>query len=415
MNPPTTATSVVDRSGELSPGPELRRRVVVQLEKANALIATGDYTKGLGLLLDCCKLDPGNLILRQTLRRAQKARLSHRPRRSWFAWLCAWPLRNRIRAALRAGRYLDVLHLGERLLVSDPWDVPAQLEMATAAERLGLPELAIWNLEQARQKDPNAAEPNRRLARLYEFRGNFTQALGLWELILTTAPHDDEARRKVAELTGPATPLVSPVQLQIEQLRLQTEQEPTNAEVRLQLARAYRSADLLDEARNTLLEGLAVTGNAFELSVELTDLMIEPFRRDLLMTEQKIAQIHDTPQANYLVIRDRLLREVLSRELHLHRALADRFPTRLQHRYEVLLRLVDLDQLDEAAEELPSLKGDEELVFAVILRLARGYRRRGSTRLTNLWVTKARALATTEPRKLALAEFEAGERRESIL
>ena len=52
-----------------SPSPEHRRVAAGQFERANEVIATGNYDYGIRLLLDCCKLDPANLNYRLTLRR----------------------------------------------------------------------------------------------------------------------------------------------------------------------------------------------------------------------------------------------------------------------------------------------------------------------------------------------------------
>ena len=45
------------------------------------------------------------------------------------------------------------------------------------ADALGLLDVGVWILEQARQKAPKDATVNRALARLYEKRGNFNQAI----------------------------------------------------------------------------------------------------------------------------------------------------------------------------------------------------------------------------------------------
>src|SRR5262249_40432128 len=81
-----------------------------------------------------------------------------------------------------------------------PWDVPTQMEMARAAESLGLRDLAVWFLEQARIKQTNDPTLNRALAQLYELRGNFTQAMALWHLVLKAAPRDGEAKVKLKDL-----------------------------------------------------------------------------------------------------------------------------------------------------------------------------------------------------------------------
>src|SRR5438045_871291 len=168
------------------PNPEHRRIAAGQFERANQVVATGNYDYGIRLLFSCCKLDPANLIYRQALRRTEKAKYRDNLRGSRFAWLTAWSIRARMKTALRARDYLKVLEHGEQILVRNPWDVGAQMDMAEAAEVLGLLDLAIWNLEQARQKLAHNAQLNRMLARLYEKRGNFTQAIALWELVRRT-------------------------------------------------------------------------------------------------------------------------------------------------------------------------------------------------------------------------------------
>src|SRR5207302_3660706 len=101
--------------------------------------------------------------------------------------------------------YLRVLECGEEVLVRNPWDVGAQMNMAEAAEALGHLDLAVWTLEQARQRNPQDATVNRALARLYEKRGNFGQAILLWELVRKTDPGDIEAQHKAKDLAASDT------------------------------------------------------------------------------------------------------------------------------------------------------------------------------------------------------------------
>src|SRR5713226_7316352 len=54
--------------------PDHRRAAAGQYERANQVIATGNFDYGIQLLLSCCKLEPANLIYRQNLRRTEKAR-----------------------------------------------------------------------------------------------------------------------------------------------------------------------------------------------------------------------------------------------------------------------------------------------------------------------------------------------------
>ena len=184
---------------------EQRRVAVGKFERANQVIATWNFDYGIHLLMDCCKIDPANLVYRQKLRATEKVKYRNNLRGSLFAKLTSWPIRARMKTALRSRDYLKVLEHGERIMMRNPWDVGAQMDMAEAADMLGLLDLGVWTLEQARQKQPLDMHVNRALARLYEKRGNFTQAIALWEIIRKVKPSDPEAQHKVKDLAADDT------------------------------------------------------------------------------------------------------------------------------------------------------------------------------------------------------------------
>ena len=188
-----------------TPTPEHRRIAVGQFERANQVIATGNYDYAIQLLLTCCKMDPANLIYRQTLRRTEKIKYRNNLRGSRLAFLTTSTSRTKLKAAKASRDYLKVLECGEKVLLRNPWDIGAQMDMAEAADALGLLDVAVWTLEQARQKNPEDATVNRALARLYEKRGNFSQAIALWELIRKAEPRDVEAQHKAKDLAASDT------------------------------------------------------------------------------------------------------------------------------------------------------------------------------------------------------------------
>src|SRR5581483_2500638 len=171
----------------------------------------------------------------------------------------------------------------------------------------------------------------------------------------------------------------------------------------LELARLERQAGRLDEARKALLDGLPATANSFELTVELADLEIEPFRRDLALTQQKLAAAPD--DAGLQHVQHQLRREINTRELELFRKLADRYPGRPVYRYEVGVRLLRAGLLAEAADELRSVHGDPALRGEALAALAHGYRSRQNLR---------QALRHFEEALTCLPE-EPAERRKEVL
>src|SRR2546421_12534845 len=95
------------------PSPEPRRIAASQFERANQVIATGNYDYGIRLLMSCCKLDAANLIYRQALRRTEKTKFENNMRGSWLAGIMTWTTRAKIKNALRNRDFLTVLDLGE--------------------------------------------------------------------------------------------------------------------------------------------------------------------------------------------------------------------------------------------------------------------------------------------------------------
>jgi tetratricopeptide (TPR) repeat protein len=433
--------------------PEHRRITATQFERANQVITSGNYDYAISLLLTCCKLDPANLIYRQKLRQTERAKYHNNMRGSSLAGLTGWPARMRLKAALRTGNYLKVLEAGERLLTRNPWDVPAQMAMSRAAEELGLLDLAVWFLEQARIKHAMDPVLNRALAYLYEHRGNFTQAMALWQLVRKARPGDEESQQKLKDLAVHDTiargqyeavapgeadatdPTAAPVGAQARDdtaedkpavkpghpagprgtppppsrqqgatpppagrrlgpeaaspaerlareagaLKARLEADPTNVNTHLQLASLFRRADHLEEARAVLQKGLAPTSHAWELTIELADLEVEPFRRNLAMAEEKLKAKPDA--SDLLKVHAKLQKEVTSRELEIHRQKADRYPTELVHRYEVGVRLLRLGQIEEAIKELQAARSDPRLRWQALIHLGHCFKARNNWRL----------------------------------
>ena len=147
----------------------------------------------------------------------------------------------------------------------------------------------------------------------------------------------------------------------------------------LQLAAVYRRGDDRDKARAVLQEGLGPTGNAFELSLELADVDIEPFRRNLAIAEEKLKAEPDN--ADLRRLRSRLRKEINTRELDLHRQKADRYPTEMSHRYEVGVRLLRAGQIDEAIRELQAARADPRHRWQSLLYLGHCFKARNNWRL----------------------------------
>jgi tetratricopeptide (TPR) repeat protein len=393
-----------------SPSPEERRVAVGQFERANQVLATGNHDYGAQLLTTCCKLDPGNLVYRKALRQAQRSRHKNNLKGSKLSFLTNSPAWTKLKAAKASHDHARVLECGEEILSRNPWDVGAQMDMAESAEALAFIDVAIWLLEQARQKDQQDANVNRALARLYEKCGEFNRAIALWEMVRVAEPGDLEAQHKAKDLaasetiargnyssmvSGGGTPKDTPlergvdrtgpltvkerIQREVDSIRARIERDSTNPLPYLQLAAVYRRVDLRDDALAVLSEALVPTGNCFEIATEIADLEMEPFRNNLAVLERKIAAAPADEELRRL--RVQLLREVNSRELNLFRQKAERYPTEMSHRLELGIRLLRAGQHDAAIIELQAARADPRQRWRALLFLGHCFKNRKNWRL----------------------------------
>ena len=286
-----------------APSPEQRRVAAGQYERANQVLATGNFDYGIQLLLTCCKLDPGNFIYRQALRQAQKKKYRNNLRGSSLAILTVWPARLKLRAAASSNDPAAVLELAEYVLIRNPWDLPAQVAMADAFTALELVDQAIWTLEQCRQKHDKNLAVIRMLARLYEKPRQLhagDQVLGDGAPGRPARPRSLQqgqghrrqrdhrprrlrsgrdgqpaqppARKKEAQEEPPTathaldeTASVPPLgndklTREVAPHYARIKADPTSANAYLSLAAVYRRAGELDRAREVLHQGLAPDG-----------------------------------------------------------------------------------------------------------------------------------------------------------
>lgn len=409
-------------AGLTPPSAEHKQVALASFNKAKEAIKEGQYDYAIELLMTCCRLDPGNFFYRQTLRKTQKEKYGNNLRGSRLAFLTTRGKKARLKAAKRAGKYLQVLEIGEEILCKNPWDLSTQMDMAEAFDALGFSDLAVFSLDQARQKYPSDATLNRALARLFEKRGDFQKAIALWQLVREKYPNDVEAAHKAKDLAAAETiqrgqyqetasgsresPALHKIEdaAKLKQEKLAREAEPilkrieadpTEPSLYVQLANLYRRYGQEDRARHALQQGLGPTGNDYRLQAELLDLELNPIRKNLDEVENRIRilqakagqQQQDTDDADEASmeelqqLRHKLAREVILREIELFRLKADRFPTDLTYRLELGMRLLKGDRAEEAIAELQQARKDERLKWKAGLYLGLAFKKRKNWRL----------------------------------
>lgn len=151
------------------------------------------------LLESALQLDPFNVESRQALRDLNRASGASG---GWLRSLNVMACKTALMLAKASGDWRKLFEQGEKILACQPNDTETHLELANAAEQIGLPDLARWFIEQARRDAPENAELIRALARLHERIRLWQPAIALWQQLRELQPNDDEARRKITELSA---------------------------------------------------------------------------------------------------------------------------------------------------------------------------------------------------------------------
>jgi tetratricopeptide (TPR) repeat protein len=395
------------------PSPDQRKIASTNFAKARSVIASGNFDYGISLLKTIAALDLKNELYRIELRKTQKTKFNNNLKGSPFGFFTIPGYRTKIKVAKGKRDYPAVIALCEEILTKNPWDLGAQMEEAEAFDALGLINLAVFNLDQARQKFPSNTTLNRALARMFEKAQKFELAAKLWELVLKANKNDVEAQHKakdlaaqetirkggygVAAFTGEGasgskmhqamqaeTP-TDKMTREAGEVQKRLEANPTEPTLYVQLAAIYRKYGEVDRARAALQQGIGPAGNHFKLRIELLELDLAPARKALEETDAKIkkakaraADDFDGPSEDELnAVRAKQAKEVLTREIEVLKLRAEGNPNETIHKLELGTRLLKADHVDEAVSVLQRVKGDERLKGKASLLLGVAFRRKG--------------------------------------
>jgi tetratricopeptide (TPR) repeat protein len=174
-----------------------------------------------------------------------------------------------------------------------------------------------------------------------------------------------------------------------ESLQKRLEVDPTEPSLYLQLAAKYKKANEFERARAVLQQGLGPTGNNAALQMELYELELVPFRKQLDVVEAKLRLVKanaseddDAPDEQELLkTKQKLVKEIQTREVEVARARADRHPQDQSLRLDLGMKLLKLDLIDQAIAELQQARRDDKLKGKACLNLGLCFRKRNNWRL----------------------------------
>ena len=164
-----------------------------------------------------------------------------------------------------------------------------------------------------------------------------------------------------------------------EGIKARIDADPTLPGPYLQLAALHRRQGRPDEASKVLQGGLGPTGRDFQMQIEIAELELEPFRKNLTLTDEQLKADPDDEELRK--VRVRLLKEINTRELELLRLKSDRQPGDVSLRLDLGVRLLRAGRAEEAIGELQQARKDQRLLGKAAMYLGFCFKSKGNWRL----------------------------------
>lgn len=400
-----------------------RAREVLRQEKPDHDYAHTMYS-------ECVLKDPGNLEFVEAMLENLQRKYKNNKRGASFKGFGG---RSAFKKAVAAEDWDEVLQLGLELLRTNPWDVPALRAMADACRNHHHNEVELRYLKNALDVNRKDIDVNRHCAESLERMGQFDQAIACWHRIEELDKTNEEARRKISELTlakarglpgvdtsasgraskavssaapkppatdprslptAPASPPASSAPMSssdstkvsggpaasssignvdesIEGLQAVLAKDPTDLDAYQRLAELLTQQSRFRDAVQTLKRALeAAGGNHLEIRERLEDAQIRMIRAQVAIAERR-ANAENTTEAHDLVRRFRS--ELNRQELAVLASRSERYPQDLALRFELGLRLKREGNYREGLKAFETARNAPELRANATLEMGECY------------------------------------------
>jgi tetratricopeptide (TPR) repeat protein len=358
---------------------------------------------------EACKAKPDNLAYRQSLRGVQRRKFGNDPSKvGRMVGLKLQGLRVKIGMAKSRQKWADVLDLCEEVFVHNPWDLDASTNAAEAAENLGYKKVAQYFIEAVLPQGEKDERFLRAAAHFEEYAEDFEKAIRCWDKLRILMPADEEARKKVNDLTAKATIKKSGMQDRIdkhavgssgpekdlppdaEELRRQMvtpekrylqeiEETPERIGPYLALAEHYKHEGRLEEAEKILAKGVKSNPDDSYLMGSYADVQMNRLRQGIEILTRKVAkEPHDPEPKTKLEQFKAALYKYELKELRRKSGLA---VDDLKIRLLLGKKLAEGGKHDEAIAEFQQVRNSPELKVQALLQSGLSFKANGVVKL----------------------------------
>jgi tetratricopeptide (TPR) repeat protein len=311
---------------------ECFRRMTEAMNKQN-----WDYAIQMGL--QCVKLDPENLLYRQTLRGVETKKYNNNGSGAKMAGMKLMGTKGRIKKGRLQKNWDAVNYAAEEGLAINPWDAHLNADMGAACRHLEFIDVAKFGYEKAVEHDPKNKVFLTALAEIHEEKLDFQVAANVWERIYKLDPMNGEARSRAQQA---ATKQVidkggyegandtrgvmadhevakrldinkpgqvdGPGQSEEADMQRQIRKEPDSKDHYIKLGEFLRRNSRLDESRKMFEQAVDVSGGDQNIRELLEDVELDIMRKNVELGNEKLKG-DDRKEKLEALKRELLLRE----------------------------------------------------------------------------------------------------------
>src|SRR4051794_4255021 len=289
-------------------------------QRGNDAAMKGNDDYAIPMFKDACKLAPDNLVYRQSLRGVGRRKFGNDPSKvSRLVGVSLQGLRMKIGSAKKKGKWNEVLELCEEVFTASPWDTHAAMDAAEAAENLGYKKVAQYFIESVFAQGEKDHKFLRFAAHIEEFAEDWQKAIRCWEKLKALLPNDEDARRKMNDITARAAIQRSGLDQSLnkhatgvsgpekdappdaEELRAnamspeqrylkEIEENPERIGSYLSLAEDYKHAGKLKEAEQILARGLKAVPDDTYIRGAYAEIQIARLKQGIEVYTRKVAK-----------------------------------------------------------------------------------------------------------------------------
>jgi tetratricopeptide (TPR) repeat protein len=370
-------------------------------KKGTEAMAKQNWDYAIQMAGQAVKLDPGNLLFRQTLRGCERRKYP-KGTGAKMAGMRLMGVKGSIKKSRMTKNWTQLDQSAEEGLELVPWDAELNADCGEAASNLGFVDVAVQCYRWAAESDPNNVIYLKSLGLLLEQKGEFVEAIKSWERVFKLSPLDMEARSKIMQLnassvirdgdfteedgtkkersledirkaigkqTSAGGSADGPGQSEEADLQRLVRKDPDNKNGFLKLADFYKRGGRLEEAGAMYQKALELSGGDPNIREQVEDIELDLMRKSVELAKANAAKKPGDEEAEAMAKGQAA--ELIKREVETYRVRVERNPNDLKLKFTLAERFYKLKMYSQAIPLFQAAVQDNRLEGAALLLLAK--------------------------------------------